>query len=216
MINVLLVDDHELVRTGTQRILDEVRGIKVIGTAETGEEAVSYCRDHTPDIILMDMNMPGIGGMEATRRILRMKPDIRVIALTIHTEDPFPSKIMQTGAHGYLSKSAGTKEVIRAVKAVHMGQRYIAPEIAQQIALNQFKPNRSENPFDNLTDRELQIMLKIIKGARVQDVAEELTLSTKTVNSYRYRMFQKLGISGDVELVHLAVRHGMLDIEKEQ
>lgn len=216
MINVLLVDDHELVRTGTQRILDEVRGIKVIGTAETGEEAVSYCRDNTPDIILMDMNMPGIGGMEATRRILRMKPDIKVIALTIHTEDPFPAKIMQTGAHGYLSKSAGTNEVIRAVKAVHMGQRYIAPEIAQQIALNQFKPNRSENPFDNLTDRELQIMLKIIKGARVQDVAEELTLSTKTVNSYRYRMFQKLGISGDVELVHLAVRHGMLDIEKEE
>lgn len=216
MINVLLVDDHELVRTGTQRILDEVRGIKVIGTAETGEEAVSFCRDHTPDIILMDMNMPGIGGMEATRRILRMKPDVKVIALTIHTEDPFPSKIMQTGAHGYLSKSAGTSEVIRAVKTVHMGQRYIAPEIAQQIALNQFKPNRSENPFDNLTDRELQIMLKIIKGARVQDVAEELTLSAKTVNSYRYRMFQKLGISGDVELVHLAIRHGMLDIEKEQ
>jgi two-component system invasion response regulator UvrY len=216
LINVLLVDDHELVRTGTQRILDDVRGIKVIGMAETGEEAVSFCRDHTPDIILMDMNMPGIGGMEATRRILRMKPDVKVIALTIHTEDPFPAKIMQTGAHGYLSKSAGTSEVIRAVKAVHMGQRYIAPEIAQQIALNQFKPNRSENPFDNLTDRELQIMLKIIKGARVQDVAEELTLSTKTVNSYRYRMFQKLGISGDVELVHLAVRHGMLDIEKEQ
>ncbi len=215
MINVLLVDDHELVRTGIKRILDDVRGIKVVGTSETGEEAIQFCRSNDPDVVLMDMNMPGIGGLEATKRILRNNPDTKVIVLTVHCEDPFPAKVIQIGAHGYLTKSAGTEEMINAIRAVSCGQRYITPEIAQQIALNQFSKEQNENPFGRLTERELQIMMMITKGERVQDVAEQLNLSAKTVNSYRYRMFSKLGVSGDVELVHLAVRHGILDIEKK-
>ena len=111
MINVFLVDDHELVRTGIRRILEDVRGIKVVGEAQSGETAVAFCRQHHPDVILMDMNMPGIGGLEATRKILRIRPDARIIVLTIHSENPFPTKGMQAGAAGYLTKGAAPDEM---------------------------------------------------------------------------------------------------------
>ncbi|WP_105258429.1 MULTISPECIES: UvrY/SirA/GacA family response regulator transcription factor [unclassified Pseudoalteromonas] len=215
MINVLLVDDHELVRTGIKRILDDVRGFKVIGEAKTGEEAVQFCRQNEPDIVLMDMNMPGIGGLEATKKICRYCPDVKVIVLTVHCEDPFPSKVMQIGAHGYLTKGAGSEEVIQAIRSVNAGQRYIAPEIAQQIALAKFSGRTDESPFQTLSDRELQIMLMITKGDKAQSIAEQLNLSSKTVNSYRYRIFEKLAVNGDVELTHLAIRHKMIDIDSD-
>ncbi len=213
MINVLLVDDHELVRTGIRKILDEVKGFKVIGEVETGEEAVLFCRKSEPDVVLMDMNMPGIGGLEATKKILRYSPEIKIIVLTVHSEDPFPTKVMQIGAAGYLTKSAGPDEMINAIRSVNSGQRYITPEIAQQMALNQFK-SADENPFNSLSERELQIMLMITRGERVPDISEQLSLSSKTINSYRYRMFEKLNVGNDVELTHLAIRHGMLNTEK--
>ncbi|ELR67647.1 BarA-associated response regulator UvrY [Photobacterium marinum] len=212
MINVFLVDDHELVRTGIRRLLEDVRGIKVVGEADSGEEAVKWCRSNHADIVLMDMNMPGIGGLEATRKILRFNPDVKIIVLTIHTENPFPTKVMQAGAAGYLTKGAGPDEMVNAIRTVNSGQRYISPEIAQQMALSQFVPD-SENPFKDLSERELQIMMMITKGQKVTEISEQLNLSPKTVNSYRYRLFNKLDINGDVELTHLAIRHGMLDTE---
>lgn len=212
MIKVFLVDDHELVRTGIRRILEDVRGIKVVGEADSGEDAVKWCRAEQADIVLMDMNMPGIGGLEATKKILRFNPDMKVIVLTIHTENPFPTKVMQAGAAGYLTKGAGPDEMVNAIRMVQSGQRYLSPEIAQQMALSQFTPD-SENPFKELSERELQIMIMITKGEKVTDISEQLNLSPKTVNSYRYRLFSKLNISGDVELTHLAIRHGILDAE---
>ncbi|WP_299267695.1 UvrY/SirA/GacA family response regulator transcription factor [uncultured Psychrosphaera sp.] len=214
MINVLLVDDHELVRTGIKRIVDDVRGLKVVGEESTGEAAFQFCRANEPDVVLMDMNMPGIGGLEATKKILRYCPDIKIIILTVHAEDPFPSKVMQIGAHGFLTKMTGPDEMISAIKAVNVGQRYIAPDIAQQIALNQFNGVKDDKPFESLSERELQIMLMITKGEKVQSIAEQLSLSSKTINSYRYRMFEKLNISNDVELTHMAIRYGMLDMDK--
>ena len=212
MINILLVDDHELVRTGISRIIDDVRGMKVIGEAESGEDAVKWCRSNHPDIVLMDINMPGIGGLDAMHRILRINEDIKIIMLTMHTENPFPSKVMQAGAVGYLSKSAGPDEVLAAIRAVNAGQRYLAPEIAQQMALSQISPV-SDDPFSVLSERELQIMMMITKGQRVVDISEQLSLSPKTINSYRYRLFDKLGVNGDVGLTHLAIRYGMLDAD---
>jgi two-component system invasion response regulator UvrY len=212
LISVLLVDDHELVRAGIRRILDDIKGIKVVGEAQCGEDAVKWCRANTADIILMDMNMPGIGGLEATRKIVRYSPDTKVIMLTIHTENPLPAKVMQAGAAGYLSKGAAPQEVVNAIRMVHTGQRYIASDIAQQMALSQLEP-QTETPFNCLSDRELQIMLMITKGKKVNEISEQLNLSPKTVNSYRYRMFSKLNISGDVELTHLAIRHGLFNAE---
>lgn len=212
MINILLVDDHELVRTGISRIIDDVRGMKVIGEAESGEDAVKWCRSNEPDVILMDINMPGIGGLDAMHKILRLNEDIKIIMLTMHTENPFPTKVMQAGAAGYLSKGACPDEVLNAIRIVNSGQRYLAPEIAQQMALSQLSPS-DEDPFRVLSERELQIMMMITKGQRVVDISEQLSLSSKTVNSYRYRLFDKLGVQGDVELTHLAIRYGMLDAD---
>ncbi|MCR5990142.1 UvrY/SirA/GacA family response regulator transcription factor [Enterobacter ludwigii] len=214
MINVLLVDDHELVRAGIRRILEDIKGIKVAGEACCGEDAVKWCRTNSSaDVVLMDMNMPGIGGLEATRKIARTFVDTKVIMLTVHTENPLPAKVMQAGAAGYLSKGAAPQEVVNAIRSVFAGQRYIASDIAQQMALSQIEPEKTESPFASLSERELQIMLMITKGQKVNEISEQLNLSPKTVNSYRYRMFSKLNIHGDVELTHLAIRHGLCNAE---
>lgn len=213
MITILLVDDHELVRSGVNKLLNEIKGFNVIHECETGEDAIKYCRITEPDVILMDMDMPGMGGLEATKKILRIAPYIKIIILTAHTENPFPSKVMQIGAAGFLTKGAGPNEMINAIRAVHSGQRYLPAEIAQKMALSQFK-SADDNPFSDLSDRELQIMLMITRGEKVPDISEKLHLSTKTINSYRYRMFDKLDVGNDVELTHLAIRHGMINTEK--
>ncbi|WFQ80939.1 UvrY/SirA/GacA family response regulator transcription factor [Xenorhabdus sp. SF857] len=212
MINVLLVDDHELVRIGVKGVLDDVKGIKVVGEASSGEDAVRWCRSNSTDIVMMDMGMPGIGGLEAAKKIIRYSPDTRVIMLTIHTESSLPTKVMQAGIRGYLSKAAAPQDMINAIRAVYAGQRYISSDIAQQMALNQLSPPK-ENPLDELSDRELQIMTMITQGRKVNEISELLNLSPKTVNSYRYRMFSKLNIKGDVELTHMAIRCGLLDAQ---
>ena len=213
MINILLVDDHELVRTGVSKILNEVKGFNVINECETGEEAIKFCRHTEPDVILMDMDMPGMGGLEATKKIIHFAPEAKVIMLTAHTEDPFPTKVMQIGAAGYLTKGTPPNEMVNAIRAVNSGQRYLPADIAQQMALNQFK-SAEETPFSELSDRELQIMLMITRGEKVPNISEHLHLSTKTINSYRYRMFEKLNVGNDVELTHLAIRYGMINTEK--
>ncbi|MCC2604109.1 UvrY/SirA/GacA family response regulator transcription factor [Planctobacterium marinum] len=209
MIKLLLVDDHDLVRTGIRRILDDVEGFNVIAEAQSGEAAVKLCRKDPPDIVLMDMSMPGIGGLEATKQILRINEDIKVVALSVHKENPFPAKVMQMGAFGYLTKDADPQEMIIAIQKVARGQKYIAPEIAQQIALGQLDLNE-DDPFKSLSERELQIMIMITKGTKVPDIAVQLNISAKTVNTYRYRMFEKLNVSSDVELTHLALRHHLI------
>ena len=199
MINVLLVDDHDLVRAGIKRIIEDVSGVKVIAEARSGEEAVRLVRELKPHVVLMDVKMPGIGGFEATRKIIRLDPDVKVLIVTTCTNDVYPSKLLQVGAAGYLTKGSSMNEMIQAIRAVYAGQRYISPEIASKLAFKHVSD----------TERELQVMLMITKGTRVQDIADQLHLSSKTVNSYRYRIFEKLDVRNDVELTLLAIRHGL-------
>ena len=210
MIRVLLVDDHDLVRMGIKRLLADANGITVVGEAENGEQAIQMARELEPDIVLLDANMPGMGGLEACKRIVHYKPDTKVIALTVHTEEPYPSRFLHAGASGYLTKGTGVDEMVRAIRQVKVGQRYISAEIAQQLALRPFDTN-SEDPFEKLSEREMQVMLMITAGKKVQHISDTLCLSPKTVNSYRYRLFDKLDVDGDVELTHLAIRHGIVD-----
>lgn len=213
MIKVLIVDDHELIRSGISRLLADHDKISVIGEACSGEEAVSKSRELKPDVVLMDANMPGIGGLEATRRLLRYDPDVKVIAVTVHGDEPYPTRFMQAGAAGYVTKGADINEMVKAIRQVATGKRYLSPEIAQQMALKAFDPDKA-SPFDDLSDREMQVMLMITRGQKVQDISEQLFLSPKTVNSYRYRLFEKLNIENDVELTHMAIRHGIIEAEK--
>lgn len=212
LITVLIVDDHELVRAGIRSLLASVNGIKVIAEASSGEEAVKIAREKRPNVVLMDVRMPGIGGLEATRKLLRSDPDAKVIALSVCGEEPFPSKLLQAGAAGYLTKGSDLDEMVQAINTVFMGKRYISPDVAQQLALKHLNDDNA-SPFDILSERELQVMLMITSGQKVQDISDKLCLSPKTVNSYRYRLFEKLGVNSDVELTHLAIRHGVLDTE---
>ncbi|UNG16678.1 UvrY/SirA/GacA family response regulator transcription factor [Stutzerimonas zhaodongensis] len=211
MIRVLVVDDHDLVRTGISRMLADIDGLQVVGQAESGEMAIKKSRDLKPDVVLMDVKMPGIGGLEATRKLLRSHPDLKVIAVTICEEDPFPTRLLQAGAAGYLTKGAALDEMIQAIRMVFAGQRYISPQIAQQLALKSFQPKVNGSPFDLLSEREIQIALMIANCQKVQAISDKLCLSPKTVNTYRYRIYEKLSITSDVELALLAVRHGMVD-----
>ncbi len=211
MINVLVIDDHDIVRAGIRRILDDASDIKVVGEGSSGEEGIKLIKPTNPDVVLMDIKMPGIGGLETARRMLRLYPDSRIIILTAYDEDPYPSKLLHIGVSGYLTKGASPDELVRAIRMANTGQRYISPEIAQQLALKPYTEQKS-SPFDVLSAREVQISLMLINCRKVQTIAEQLCLSPKTINSYRYRIFEKLGITSDVELAILAIRHGMLDL----
>jgi len=213
VINVLLADDHDLVRTGIKKILNEVSGIKVIAEARSGEEAVKLSRKLNPQVVLMDVKMPGIGGFEATRKLLRMDPDIKVLVLTTCNNDLYPARLLQIGAAGYITKGSSQEEMVQAIRAVHSGQRYISPEIASRLAFRHVT-DKEDSPFDALSERELQVMLMITKAMKVQDIADKLCLSPKTVNSYRYRIFEKLGVKNDVQLTLLAIRYGLVESEE--
>lgn len=213
MINVLVVDDHDLVRTGIRRMLADVPGLSVVGEAGSGEEALQRARELKPDLVLMDVKMPGIGGLEATRKLNRSHPEIKVIAVTACDEEPFPTRLLQAGASGYLTKGAALEEMIKAIRQVFNGHRYISADIAQQLALKQFQPQGDSSPFEQLSEREMQIALMIAECQKVQAISDKLCLSPKTVNTYRYRIFEKLEITSDVELAMLAVRHGMVDVD---
>ena len=213
MINVLVVDDHDLVRTGIRRMLADVDGVNVVGEADSGESAVLRARELKPDVVLMDVKMPGIGGLEATRKIIRSHPEIRVIAVTVCDEEPFPTRLLQAGAAGSLPKGGGQEEMIKAIRQVFAGQRYISVDIAQQLALKSFQPQGEASPFDLLSEREMQIALMIADCQKVQSISDKLCLSPKTVNTYRYRIFEKLKIETDVQLVRLAMRHGMVEVD---
>lgn len=209
-IKVLLVDDHELVRTGIRRLLDDFDDIEVIAEAESGEVAITLARKLRPQVVLMDINMPGIGGLEATRKLTQIDPDIKIIVVTIHLDEPFPTRLLKAGASGYLTKGCAVSEIVDAIRQVSKGKRFISSDVAQQLAMTML-PGNDKSPFDSLSQRELQVMLMVTQGQKIQEIADKLCLSPKTVSTYRYRLFEKLNIKSDVELTHLAMRHGMID-----
>jgi two-component system invasion response regulator UvrY len=209
MIRIMIVDDHGIVRTGLARILEDVSGMQVVAEAATGEEAIELVRTIKPDIILMDISMPGIGGLEATRRITNSFPAIRVIALTVHEEIPFPTNLLEAGASGYITKCSDVIEIINAINAVHRGQQYLTRDVAEMVAFTSLK-NRRRTPLERLSDRETEVLMMIIQGIRNKDIAKSLCLSPKTTSTLRYRLCEKLGVCNDVELTRYAIRHGLI------
>ena len=209
MINVMLVDDHGLVRSGIKRILADVSDIEVVAEADSGEQAVMQAREIKPDVILMDLSMPGIGGLEATRKITRSMPDAKIIAVTIHEDDPFPARLLEAGAVGYLTKGCDVREIIKAIKSVYRGGQYLTPDVAQKLALS-LVHHRDKAPLEELTQREIQVMLMIVKGEPNKPISEKLCLSPKTTSTYRYRLFEKLDVANDVELTRYAIRYGLI------
>ena len=214
MIRVLLVDDHALFRTGMRSILEAESDLEVVGEAETGEQAVELVRELAPEVVLMDVHMPGIGGIEATRRVLRVDPEIRVIALTALDDEPFPSKLLDAGARGYLTKGCPAKELVKAIRQVMMDKHYISADVAQKLSLSRIVNKGESSPVSLLSPREMQVMMMITQGKTTQEISDALFLSPKTVSTYRTRLFEKLDLHNDVELTHFALRHGLIELSR--
>ena len=172
MIRLLVVDDHDLVRAGIVRMLADIKDLQVVGEASSGEEALKKARELKPDVVLMDVRMPGIGGLEATRKLLRSHPDIKVVVVTVCEDDVFPTRLLQAGASGYLTKGAALDEMVQAIRQAFAGQRYISPQIAQQLALKSFQPQSQGSPFEQLSEREIQIALMIAGCQKVQSISD--------------------------------------------
>lgn len=213
-IRILLVDHQELVRRGLQRLLEDMPCLTVVGEASSGDEAVQLARGMKPDVVLLEVDVPGIGGLEATRRIAQLDQRTRIVVVTAKAGDPFPTQLLDAGASGYLTKHCTLEEIAEAIRVVHAGERYISADIARQMALSML-PGREQSPFHRLSQREMQVMLMVTRGQSVRDISESLCLSPKTVSTYRYRLFDKLGVGNDVELTHLAIRHGILGLAVE-
>lgn len=210
MIKVLIVDDHALVRMGIRRLLEDTHDISVMGEAQNGEEALAMVKCHRPDVILLDMKMPGIDGWEVIRRLKTSSAKSKIIAVSALSAEPLPTRVLQLGAMGYLSKESSIEEMTGAIRKVHQGERYLSAQLAQQLAIKSLDPV-SETPFEQLSEREMQVMLMITSGLPVPEISKRLFLSTKTINCYRYRMFAKLNVKNDVELTHLAIKHSIIE-----
>lgn len=214
MIKLLIVDDHDLVRTGLRHIVSGDPGVEVVGEAGNGEEAILKNRDLQPDVVLLDISMPGLSGFEVTKRLRQATPDARIIILTVHAESPYPSKLLDAGATGYLTKGCEASELLEAIHSVAEGKRYIGGDIAQRLALS-LLPGASQSPFDNLTSREMEVALMLMQGMGAPQIAETMKLSPKTVATYKYRVYDKLNVHKEVELMKLALRYGIIEVENQ-
>ena len=210
MIRTIIADNHRLFRAGVVRLLRDARAIDVVAEAESGEQAVELAEKLQPHVVTLEIAMPGIGGLEAMRRIVRAEIGTQIVAMTAAWEQPYPSQALRTGACGFITKRCEPEEVMAAIKCAYSGRRFVSADIAQRLAFESFD-DEGQSPFDQLSGRELQIALMIINCQRVVDISANLHLSAKTINSYRYRIFEKLHVTGDVELTMLAVKHGVIN-----
>ncbi len=192
-------------------ILEHHEDITVIGEADIGEAALDFVRSSPPDVVMMDINMPGIGGLEATRKICRVNDKVKVIAVTVLSDDPFPAQLLEAGAKAYISKGCPADEMFEAIKNVVTGKPYISNDVARKLTLAKLTGGGDSSPLEKLSGREMQVMLMITQGQSTQAISDSLFLSPKTVSTYRHRLYEKLDVSNDVELTHFAIRHGLVD-----
>jgi len=211
MIQILIIDDQALVRTGLRHILEQCNEITKITEATSEKTALSRCRKLRPDVILLSVNLPGLTGFEVTRKLRCIHADARIIILAAHANPPYPARLMDAGASGYLTRDCDAEELIHAIKTVAGGQRYIGSDAAKQLALSMLSGKADKSPFEDLSAREMEVMLKITDGRRIPDIATLMCLSPKTVSTYKYRILGKLGARSEVELVRMAMRYGLVE-----
>ncbi len=208
-IKVFLIDDHALVRTGLKMILAGEVDIEVVGDADNGEDALPQVRRLKPDVVLCDLHLPGLSGLDITERITRSDLATKVIIVSVLEDGPLPKRLLEAGAAGYVGKGGDARELLRAVRDVARGKRYLGSNIAQNLALSSMEGGNT--PFDLLSPRELEVAMLLVQGLRQDDIARRLSLSAKTINTHKSRLFEKIGISDSIALARLASRHGLLD-----
>ena len=206
---VFMVDDHALVRTGLRMILAGESDIEIVGESDCGEDALPRIRQLKPDVVLCDLHLPGVSGLEVTERIVRGDYGTRVIVVSVLEDGPMPKRLIEAGASGYVGKGGDASELVRAVRSVATGKRYLSSSIAQNMALSGL--TGEDSPFDALTAREMEIAMLLIQGLRQEQIARRLCLSAKTINTHKTRLFEKLQINDMIALARLASQYGMMD-----
>lgn len=206
MIRILLADDHAIVREGYRALLEK-RGMRVVAEAADGAEAYRLYKETAPDLVIMDLAMPGIGGVEAIRRIRRRDPKARILAFTMHQNPAFAVQAFQAGASGYVTKSSTPETLLSAVRDVIRSGRPLSPDIARELALGRLDDEK--NAFDSLSPREFEILRLLLDGRPAEDIAETLHIAPKTVANCHYLIKGKLGVASDIELMRLAMRAGI-------
>ena len=208
-IKILLVDDHAVVRMGFKMLIEAEADIKVIGEAESGEVAVKLFQELKPDIIVMDITMPGIGGLEAIDRIMAKDKNTKILVLSAHEDSVHPKRVLNAGAMGYLTKRSAAEELIKAIKSIYQGKRYLESNIAQQMAITQL--SGETNPVEILSDREFEVFMALAKGKSTNEIADTLCLSPRTVGTHLYNIKQKLNANNSAEIALIAIRCGLID-----
>lgn len=208
-IRVFLIDDHALVRMGVRMILSAETDIDVVGEADDGEDGLQQVRRLKPDVVLCDLHLPGISGLEVTERIARGMQGTRVIVVSVLENGPMPRRLIEAGASGYVGKGGDSAELLRAVRDVARGRRFLASAIAQHLALSGM--TGEESPFDELSSRELEVAMLLVHGLRQAEIASRLCLSPKTVNTHKSHVFSKLGVGDSIALARLAGQYGLLE-----
>lgn len=208
-INVMLVDDHAVVRMGFKMLLESASDIKVIVEAESGEAAIKAYMEHKPQVVVMDITMPGIGGMEAIDRILSKDNNARILVLSAHEDSVHPKRVLNAGAMGYLTKRSAAEELIKAIRTVASGKKYIEASVAQQMAIQQL--SGEQNPVDVLSEREFEVFMSLAKGKSTNEIADTLCLSPRTVGTHLYNIKQKLNANNSAEIALIAMRSGLID-----
>ena len=209
MIRIMLIDHHRLVRTGLKALLSQERGIEVVSEGDDPDRAVAAARAVSPDVVVLNAELPGMGALETTRRLVRLEPAPKVIALGVQTDGPFPTCLLEVGARGYLPKTCKREELIVAVRQVARGAYYVGGDVAQNLVLNKLRD--APTPMSRLTPRELAVMVMVSQGQTRRQISRLLSLSPKTVSTYRTRLLRKLNARSDVELTHLSLRYGLIE-----
>lgn len=210
---VLVVDDHELVRSGMRRLLEDHTMIGAIHEASSGEMAVEMTRADAFDLVLMDISLPGISGLEASEAILSHSPGYRIIIVTGRLEGGPIRQLLNAGVRGYITKGSSADEMDKAIRCVMSGEQYLSPDVAQQVAMDSIKGDPAVNPFERLTTREREIIDQILRGRRNRQISESLNISEKTVSTHRTRALEKLSVKTTAEIVRLAIHHDVWNEE---
>lgn len=215
-ISILLADDHKIIREGLRALIRQQKNMAVVAEAEDGREAVNLAREHGPDVVIMDVAMPGLNGMEATRQILSDVPDTRIIALSMHSDRRFVAEMLKAGARGYLLKDSAFEEMVMAVKEVMAGKTYLSPTVAGMVVDDYVRrisvPAGTDTSIPRLTPREREVLQMIAEGKSTKEVAAELTISVKTVETFRRQIMNKLDIHNIAELTKFALREGLTSL----